>query len=129
MDAINKVMDEYKIDEDRVVIVGFSEGAYVAWQLGMRNADAFRGIVPVAGILEWPNVADVEAEDVANLRVCIMVGGDDRSELVDAAKAAAKKLEEAKAKVRLNVYEDVGHDLPKNAVEEQVKALKFILGD
>ena len=46
---------------------------------------------------------------------------------MDANKKMAKKLEELKTKVKLNVYDDLGHDFPKNAVEEQVKALKYVL--
>lgn len=128
MDAINDALDEYKIDQDAIVLAGFSEGAWATWALAMRNPEVFRGIIPVAGRFVVESESYLEDEDLAKLRVFIMVGADDKDELVDANKEAAKRFKKIGAKVKLNVYEDVGHEFPPKAYKKQLKALRFILG-
>lgn len=42
------------VDSDRVYAVGYSRGGHACWALAVLNADAFAGIVPVAGSLLLP---------------------------------------------------------------------------
>lgn len=127
MSAIDEVMDDHKVDADRVVLVGFSQGGWVAYGLALRSPDTFRGIIPVAGRFASDSPGAFEDKAIKKLRVCILVGADDRDALVEGNKDAAERFQKAGAKVKLNVYDDVGHDFPRNAVEEQVRALKFVL--
>ncbi len=129
IDAIDDVMDEYKVDEDKVVVVGFSQGAWASWFLGLRNPDVFSGVIPVAG--RFPSV-DKETfgdEELAGLRVLVMVGGDDNEALVEANREAVKRLTKLGIKAKLRVYEDVAHDFPEDATKEQIKALKYVVGE
>ena len=127
MDAINKVMDEYKIDEDKIVIAGFSQGGWAAWGLAMRNPDTFCGVIPVAGRFHPESASALEDKDLAGLRVFIMVGADDNSRVVAGNKDAAKQFRKIGAKVKLNIYDGVGHGFPEKSTREQVKALRFVL--
>jgi predicted esterase len=129
MDAINEVMDEYEIDQDRVILTGFSQGAWATWALALRSPDTFCGIIPVAGRFEAPSESYFEDEDLAKLRIVVMVGEDDNDDLVKGNKKAAKRFKGLGAEVKLHVYEGIGHAFPDDAVKEQVKALRFILED
>ena len=128
MDAINKVSDQYKVDEDKIVLAGFSQGGWVTWALAMRNPDTFCGIIPVAGLFRPESDSAFEDKDLAGLRVYIMVGGDDSSRTIDSNRQAAKRFKKIGAKVKLNVYEGVGHGFPEHATREEIKALRFVLG-
>ena len=128
LDAIDQVMDKYQIDGNKVVLAGFSEGGWAAWQILLRNPDAFRGIIPVAGRFEARSDAAFEDPDLAKTRVYIMVGAEDNEPLVESNRQAAERFAEIGAKVKLKVYDGVGHAFPKKAGEEQVKALRFVLG-
>ena len=127
MDAINEVMDDYKVDEDKIVIAGFSQGGWAAWGLAMRNPDTFCGVIPVAGRFQPESASALEDEDLAGLRIFIMVGADDNSRTIDSNRDAAKRFGKIGAKVKLNIYDDVGHGFPDNETREQVKALRFVL--
>jgi predicted esterase len=129
MDAINEIMDSHKIDQDKVVLTGLSQGAWATWSLALRNPDTFCGIIPVAGRFEPESESYFEDEDLADLRIFIMVGEEEQEQVLGANKRAAKQFKEIGAKVKLNVYEGVGHDFPDNAFKEQVKALRFVLED
>ena len=127
MDAINKVMDKHKIDKDKIVLTGFSQGGWATWALALRNPDAFCGIIPVAGRFKFESESDFEDEDLAGLRIFVMVGEDERSRTIDSNRDAARRFKKLGAKVKLNIYEDVGHSFPDNETEEQIKALRFVL--
>ncbi len=129
MDAIDEVMDEYTVDKKKMVVVGFSQGGWVTWELAFRNPDVFCGAIPVGGRFP-PNWEDNAEEDlVKNLRIFAMVGADDDEDLVNSNKEAPKVLKAAGIKIQVKVYDGVGHDFPKKATEEQVKALKFVWGN
>ncbi|MFH1419495.1 MAG: dienelactone hydrolase family protein [Planctomycetota bacterium] len=127
MDAIDDVMDEHKVDKDKVVIVGFSQGAWASWFIGLRNPDVFAGVIPVAGRFPEVDNATLEGEELDDLRVVVMVGEDDNEMLVEANRDAVKRLTKRGIKAKLRVYEDVGHDFPEDTTREQIKALKFVL--
>lgn len=47
--ALEYVKRNYPVDTDRVYLLGYSMGGYGAWNIGLRYADRFAGIVPLAG--------------------------------------------------------------------------------
>jgi len=128
MDSMDEVMDEYKVDKKKIVVVGFSQGAWAAWALALRNPDVFCGTIPVGGRFPEGWKDDAEEDLVKNLRVFAMLGANDDEGIVKSNKDGAKALAEIGAKVEVKVYEGVGHEFPKKAAEEEVKALEFVLG-
>lgn len=129
LDAINKVMDEHKVDHSRVVLAGFSQGGLIAWTLGLRNPDTFRGLIPVCGRCDAPSESDTDEEALAKLRIYIMIGADDDEALLKSNRDAEKRFKKLGAKVKLKVFDGVGHAYPESAEEEELKALEFVLGN
>ncbi len=127
MRAINKVQDRYNVDPDKIVLAGFSQGGWATWGLSLRNPDAFCGIIPVAGRFDPKSDAVFEDDDLRHMRVFIMIGEDDNSQVLDMNRDAVKRFKKIGAKVKMSVYEDVGHSFPDNETEEQIKALHFVL--
>ncbi len=127
MRAINAAMDQHKIDEDRIVIVGFSQGARMAYELAMRNPDTFRGLVPVAGRFQPSSDSPFSGDRLKRLRVYIMVGAEDKAETIASNEKAVSLFSSAGAAVKLVKYDGVGHGFPKEADREQTKALRFVL--
>jgi predicted esterase len=128
-DAIDKVVAEHKCDKEKIVLAGFSQGGRAAWTLALGNPEMFCGVIPVCGACDATSGAAFDDEELADLRVVILCGADDDEKIVKSNREAAKKLEKKGAKVKLNVYDDVGHAYPENADAEMVKALKFVLGE
>ncbi len=127
MDAIDAVLDKYRIDDGKIILGGFSQGGWITWSLALRNPDTFRGIIPVGGMFEASSPSAFEDEDLAALRIFIMVGEDENDDLLEGNRKAARQFKKIGTKVKLKVYEDVGHDYPENATQELTKALRFIL--
>ncbi len=127
MKAIDKVLDEHKVDSKKIVLAGFSQGGWATWAIAARNPDTFRGIIPVCGRVGPEIEKDLEDPDAANLRVWIMLGEDENSSVVESNERAAKVLKKAGARVKSESYDGVGHGYPENHDEELVKALRFIL--
>lgn len=125
MQALESVQKEYKIDKDRIILVGFSQGGWATYQLAIRQPSRFRAIVPMAGRFEGDMEKMAGKANLDGLRAYIMVGSDDDE--LDGNRRAAKALKRAGATVELVEYEETGHAWPKQRVREQVKALKWAL--
>lgn len=129
LDAIDIVLDRYKVDEDQIILAGFSQGGWATWGLALRNPDTFCGIIPVAGLCEIEADVPLEADEIEGLRVFIMIGADESPDLIASNRTAANRLRKLGAEVDLVTYKGVGHGFPRNETEEMLKALRFILED
>ena len=52
LEAVEHVQSQYKIDPDRIVLIGFSRGGAGAWHLGAHYADRWCAVSPGAGFAE-----------------------------------------------------------------------------
>jgi predicted esterase len=131
--AVEKAVKEMPVDPDKVILTGFSQGGSLAYEAALSHPELFRGLIPVAGrytASEGSAAGKIADKTKSKLtRAFIMVGAEDRATVLDTTKQAVKDLESAGCKVQLVTYEGVGHTYPENRVEEQVKAIKFVLGD
>lgn len=124
--ALEKASKEHKIDEQRIVLSGFSQGGMRAYELGCKHAQRFRGVVPVAGGID-PAMLPLPASGADKLpRFFIMVGA--RDEALAANQRIAERFEKAGVPHKLNVYEGVGHTFPNDRDAELRKALEYIFG-
>jgi len=142
--AVQRASNELPIDPDRVVLTGFSQGGALAYLAAGRHPELFRGLIPVAARYTPPaleSAQDEPAEDQPAedesveqakpklTKVFIMVGAEDRPSVLNPTQQAVKDFENAGCQVQLNTYPGVGQGYPKDRVAEQLKALKFTLGE
>lgn len=127
LDAIDEVIDQYSVDEYRIAIGGFSQGGSVAWQLAIRNPETFCGIIPIAGRFHVESEADFDDEDLADLRVCVLIGEDDNDDVIKSNRDGARRFRKLGADVRVEEYADLGHAYPPRTTRELTRALKFVL--
>jgi pimeloyl-ACP methyl ester carboxylesterase len=62
LDVIADVQKHYKIDEDRTVLCGLSNGGVGAYSLGMRYAWRFSAVLAIAGAPSWLQYARAEGD-------------------------------------------------------------------
>ncbi len=62
-EAIEQVKKQYKIDEDRIVLAGFSMGGAGAWHVGAHYTDRFAGVYPGAGFVDVAKYNRLKQED------------------------------------------------------------------
>jgi phospholipase/carboxylesterase len=97
----------WNLDPARVILLGFSQGAYFAGSLGLRHAERFRGIV-IAGGRARPGWADRAAETIPRIPFLFLHGRDDDVVPLDQARASADEIERLGFPVRFHVTEG-GH--------------------
>lgn len=125
MDAIERVKKQYKIKEGAVVLTGFSQGGFMAFNVGMRHATLFDGVIPVAGrfdrqLAQPPTIASTNLP-----RFYLIVGTND--EVYEQNKEAVSQYEKAGIAVKLAAFDALGHEFPPDREKELVKALDWIL--
>lgn len=125
--ALEVVMKKHKIDAKRVVLTGFSQGGYMAFNLGMKHADIFCGVIPSAGNYN-PVLAAPPTSDPTKLPKFYIMAGD-QDGVIGSNRVALQEYEAAGVQVKLAVYPGVGHAYPPNRDEELRKALKFVFQD
>lgn len=121
--AIEHVRARHAIDPKRVVLTGFSQGAYVALELGLRYPDRFCGIVPVCGG-GVPIATSLPPAD--SLPRFFFMAGDRDGALHDMQRAAAV-LEAHGAKAKIVVHAKTAHRFPEDSVAATRQALRFVL--
>jgi len=114
------------IDEDRIVLTGFSQGGFIAMALGVRRPELFAGVIPMAGGYLPQIDAPPAAAATGAPRFYFMVGSLDGVAL--AVRQAAEDFATAGYQVRLRVLPGTGHSFPRDTVRELSKALRFALG-
>lgn len=125
--GIEQVSKSHRIAADRIILSGFSQGGFMALNVGMRHPDKFRGIIPIAGHYAEQLAKPTGAVSDPKPRVYLIVGSEDR--VVESNRKAVTDFEAAGLKVALRVIDGVGHVYPPNRAEELRKALQFVLAE
>lgn len=100
-------------------LIGFSEGAYVAMNVGVREPQVFnRWLILAANTTYWGGEGEAElARSRAKLkRVYLLTGAQD--EIVDSSRRVFDLLDRARVHVRLRVVDGLGHEIPEDRMVE-----------
>lgn len=126
-EEIERVRKEYSVDPDRIYLAGYSQGATLAFTMGLRNPQYLAGVLAIAGyykmetvVEEWLPISGGHA-----LPVAILQPQDDTDENVEQARNARDRLGPAGVNVHYVEY-DGGRALP--SAEAITKALEWLLG-
>lgn len=123
--TVERVLRDYKIDMNRMILTGFSQGGYVSQTVGARQPYAFTGVIPMAGGYNPASGGPAKATGDHPPRFYFMVGANDRS--VDQVRQASVDFAKAGYKTELRVYPKAGHSFPFNTDTELKRALDFVL--
>ena len=83
LNVLEIVEREYKIDPDRIYLMGHSMGGFGTWWLGQKYADTWAAIAPMSGVL--PNV-DYQLPKLKAVPVMVSIGGAETPAWVDASR-------------------------------------------
>ena len=111
---IEKIIKEYKIDENRVYLTGLSMGGFGTWFTAMARPDIFAAIAPVCGGgMPWN-------AGVLKMPVWAFHGVDDPTVSVNHSDEMVAKLRALGADVTYTRLEGVGHNVWNNAYNEEL---------
>jgi predicted esterase len=114
-------MNIYKVDPQRVLISGFSQGS------GMALYAALRGNIPVRGFIGiatwWENVDELACGG-KNLRGYFVTGAKDHT--LDRGREIQNTLRANNVQLVEEVHADLGHEFPDDFAASFDKAIEFI---
>lgn len=110
---LDEAAKEYGFDRDRVVAVGYSNGANIAANLVMTEKDSLLGAILYHPMIPNP---DAQIPDLTEFPVFIGAGVNDQMVPLKESEGLKKMLEDHGAKVEMHV-EPYGHQLTGSEVE------------
>lgn len=116
---VERAVEEHGIDRERVVLVGFSQGANIALTMAQTHAETFRAVVPICGHFE----AGITSSEGMPSRAYLLTGSRDPWKAT--YREARDAFEERGGEVRLRVLSGLGHEMPSR--RELERALRWAL--
>lgn len=124
LETVEYLKNNYNIDTARIVLLGYSQGGARVFCAGLKNGGIFAGLIAVAGRC-CPDVgAYLDAGEVQDMAIYMMIGENDRS--VESNRTARRLMEEKGIRSELIVYPELGHAFPPDPDGEIRKALEWL---
>ncbi len=111
---LDRELARYGLSEDRLALVGFSQGTMLALHAGLRRKRAPAAILGYSGLLVGPeHLASAQAKDAKGRPPPILLAHGDQDEVipVDAMFVAAEQLAEAGIPVQWHLAPGIGHGI------------------
>ncbi len=112
---IDEIIDKYKVNTDKIFLLGFSQGAILSYALAMRNPLKIKYILPLSGYINNELIPkNLTADDCNNLDFFISHGTVDQVLPIDWSRNSLSILDSLKISYTFNEY-PVGHGInPQN---------------
>lgn len=116
-----------KVRSKDSVLIGFSEGAFLAMQIGLHKPERWnRWLILAANDQYW--FGDTQAmlkEKHRKIRRVYLLTGE-RDEVAENTKRVGETLRAAKVPVRIQIAEGLGHELPNGKMKTFKKPLRWL---
>jgi phospholipase/carboxylesterase len=117
---IEDAMDHYPIDKDRLVLMGFSQGGVMAYDLALGRPERYAALVALSSWLPDAIIESLpESEARASLPTLLIHGSQDPMIAIDNAHDARAKLETLGIEAAWGEYE-MGHEISQAALRDLV---------
>ncbi len=123
-----KTFADFDADEQRIYLLGVSMGGYGVWHFASQYPKKFAALVSICGgspIISGNRFEPI-AEKVGNTPTWIFHGAEDKIVPVTESREMVKALKNQNANFKYSEYENVGHNVWLNALNEE-KLLPWIL--
>ncbi|MCH8890349.1 MAG: dienelactone hydrolase family protein [Myxococcales bacterium] len=127
IDALQGFIDEalavHPVDRRKIVILGFSQGGVMAYDLALRDPAAYAGLVALSSWLPDPMAESIPANpELANLQTLVIHGTQDPMISVDLARESRDALAKLGVPASYREYE-MGHEINPDALRQIVSWL------
>jgi phospholipase/carboxylesterase len=120
---LKSLWEETGMSAKDTILVGFSQGAMMALEVGLRLDEQLRGVIAFSGGLVDPK--NIAKEIKSKPPVCFVHGGNDDVVPVGMSVVSSQALEEAGLDVKLHISPPAGHTIAIDGLEF---ASEFIKG-
>jgi len=116
---VRAAVAKYHTQPDKVVLVGFSQGAVMAYEVGLRHPQSVRGIAALSGKILPLLAAQVNnSPELQRLGIFIGHGTDDRRLPYSDGVQAHRLLLEAALQPQFHAYPGLGHSISEAEIED-----------
>jgi len=123
---IDEQLAHYGLGDDKLVLVGFSQGTMVALHVGLRRTKQLAGIIGFSGVLADPETLD--GEMTTRPPVLLVHGDADPMVSVENLPRAAEALKARGVEVTTHVSPGLGHSIDIDGIRLAAGFLKRVLG-
>ena len=116
--------ERWKIDSDRILLTGLSDGATYSLFCGLQPDMPFTALAPVSGVLHPANFVNGNLERARGQRIYLVHGALDWMFPIESARMAAEELTARGADLVLCEIEDLSHTYPR---EQNAQILDWFL--
>jgi len=117
---LEDVMERYPIDRERVVMLGFSQGGVMAYDLALGRPERFAALVALSSWLPDAVLSGLQENEArASLATLVVHGTNDPMVAIDNAKEAKEKLSALGVDAAWGEYE-MGHEINQNALRDLI---------
>jgi phospholipase/carboxylesterase len=120
---IEWVASRWKLDRERVLLTGLSDGATMTLLVGLAEAAPYTHLAPISGVLHPLNFAIGNLDRAASRPVWLVHGALDWMFPVALAREAASVLEDAGADLTYRELDDLSHTYPR---EENARIIEWL---
>ena len=106
MELLETVVEENRVDTNRIYLTGLSRGGSAAWELVVQYPDTFAAMMVVCGMTPVPYAHWINKE----MPIWVFHGALDNVIPIDQSEKMVAKLKEMGYTVRYTRYEDVAHN-------------------
>lgn len=106
MALLETVIEENRVDRNRIYVTGLSRGGSAAWELAVQYPDTFAAMMIVCGMTPVPYAHWINK----NMPIWVFHGARDQVIPVEHSEKMVAKLKEMGYPVRYTRYEDVAHN-------------------
>jgi predicted esterase len=124
LEAVQFLSEEHDIDGAGIVLFGFSQGGGMALWTGLQYPEIFSAIISVAGYYSDELNDILDHEGLNKSAVYMMIGENDFQ--LESNKTAERLMKDKGMRVKLVIYEGLGHAFPPNSRDEIRKALQWV---
>jgi len=127
IDALQRFIDEalarHPVNPRKVVILGFSQGGVMAYELALRNPAAYAGLVALSSWLPDQMAESIPANpELANLQTLVIHGTRDPMISIDRARESRDALARLGVPASYREYE-MGHEINPEALQQLISWL------
>lgn len=119
LDFVAQAVKKYHTEQSKVYLVGFSQGAIMSYEVGLRHPDAVGGIAALSGRI-LPVLKSELKTDEKHQPLAIFIGhgtADKRLPLIDGTEAN-RLLQSLSLKPEFHAYQGVGHNISAEEIQD-----------
>jgi len=126
-DLIPAIYEQKLGDTSRIYLAGYSQGAHMAIEVGLRHPRLFAGVISICGFVnEDPDSQELRIAKGEGLRVCMIVPEGEMDLFKTSIVKERENLERAGVQTKFELIKGMVHEMPLDFVELFSKAWRWM---